>query len=398
MNQSLTALASDATPGALIVDRRAPKDEGGAAISAGLRDSDAMDGVELARYHALLGPLKELLDDRTVLNVDVNEDGRIWIERWNEKKQPHPERFERSRRKALLVYLANKKGQALDALHSRLQCDLPMYGYRVQGAGHPVEDYTSCIRVPVLHVPDLDEYVKRNIVSQAYADIFDLAIRKRLSIIVAGAVNTGKTTLMNSLLKRKARYDSDKRAVVVQDRREVRVAGEFGDYKIIMARVDQAHHESNGVVVRYTYEFSDALEDAMRSNGAFLVWGEVRDGYSAFGLVMAQNTGSSGLITTIQASSALGIPDRIAALIELNGKTPVPALMASVADLLIYMDFDENDLRRVVQVAVMEPSATGYSTKVIRTVAGLEAFLARRAARKSALAASGEEEDETVVA
>jgi Flp pilus assembly CpaF family ATPase len=339
--------------------------------------------------------LKALLDDETVLNIDVNDDGGVWVERWGKDAEPEPERMPLAKRRALIMFLASVTGgNAVNRLHSRLQCDMPIYGARVQAMAEPIEGWTLCIRVPVKHVPDLQKYVDDGIMEPWVLDVLDYAVQAELGIVVAGNVNTGKTTLTNATLKQKAKYHSKMRAVVVQDRREVRVDG-FQNRKFIMARVPQAHHESNGVVVRYTYEFSDSLEDALRSNGSFLVWSEVRDERSAFALMMASNTGSKGLITTIQAKGVRGIPERFGSLIELDGKRAVGKLIASIADVLVYMDFDpRTKLRRVLQVGVMEETDDGYKVTVIRNIEGLHAYMKREEDRRLALALEGESDGE----
>ncbi len=310
------------------------------------------EDLDRARFYALLGPLKEYLDRDLVTNVTANEDGRIFVEEFGRGKYLAPQRMEESQRAALISYLANSEfGRAMDTLHSRLQCDLPLYGCRVQAFCPPINRWSLIVRVHSKHVIPMETYVERGEMSAAHAAYLTEAIAEEANIGVAGSVNSGKTTLLNALLNKKAELHPAARGVVVQDRRELKYDG-FEDILPLMARVDQAHHESNGAVVRYTYEFSDALEDALRSNGDFLVWGEVRDGYSALGLTMALNTGTKGLMMTTHANSCLDTMFRLEDLLRLNGKTPIRRMIARVVDVLVFMERNrENGRRRVLQVA-----------------------------------------------
>ena len=314
--------------------------------------SDADLELDRARFYAFLGPLREYLDREFVTNITANEDGRVFIEEFGRGKYLAPQRMDERQRAALISYLANSEfGRAMDHLHSRLQCDLPLYGCRVQAFCPPINRWSLIIRVHAKHVFPLERYVEKGEMSERHAAYLTQAIENEANIGVAGSVNSGKTTLLNALLNKKAQLHPSARGVVVQDRRELRYE-DFEDILPLMARIDQAHHESNGSVVRYTYEFSDALEDALRSNGDFLVWGEVRDGFSALGLTMALNTGTKGLMMTTHANSCVDTLFRLEDLLRLNGKTPIRRMIARVVDVLVFMHRDrETGRRRVTEVA-----------------------------------------------
>ncbi len=327
----------------------------GAAIVAPTAPPAALDpNVELdrARFYALLGPLREFLDRDLVTNVTANEDGRIFVEEFGKGKYLAPNSMDERQRSALISYLANSEfGRAMDHLHSRLQCDLPLYGCRVQAFCPPINRWSLVIRVHSKHVIPMETYVRGGEMSPAHAAYLTEAIAAEMNIGVSGSVNSGKTTLLNALLHKKAELHANARGVIVQDRRELKYDN-FEDVLPLMARVDQAHHESNGAVVRYTYEFSDALEDALRSNGDFLVWGEVRDGFSALGLTMALNTGTKGLMMTTHANSCVDTLFRLEDLLRLNGKMPIRRMIARVVDVLVFMERDRaTGRRRVTEVA-----------------------------------------------
>lgn len=338
------------------------------AVTPVMFDDEELDK---ARFFSLLGPLREYLDRELVTNITANEDGRVFIEEFGRGKYLAPARMEERQRAALISYLANSEfGRAMDSLHSRLQCDLPLYGCRVQAFCPPINRWSLIIRVHSKHVIPMETYVERGEMSEAHAAYLTQAIGDEANIGVAGSVNSGKTTLLNALLHKKAELHPSARGVVVQDRRELKYDG-FEDILPLMARVDQAHHESNGAVMRYSYEFSDALEDALRSNGDFLVWGEVRDGFSALGLTMALNTGTKGLMMTTHANSALDTMFRLEDLLRLNGKVPIRRMIARVVDVLVFMERNrETGRRRIVQVARVLGVDEGNDSYQLEEIAG----------------------------
>jgi Flp pilus assembly CpaF family ATPase len=289
-------------------------------------------------FFSLLGPIKKYLENEAITNIEINEDGILFVDEFKKGKYETADRFPREKRIALISYLANREfGRSMDSLHSELQCDLPIWGCRVQAFALPISDWPLIIRVHAKHAFNLRGYVDKDEMSEKHYDYILDAINQELNIAVAGSVNSGKTTLMNSMLAEKAKMHPEARGVIVQDRREVR-ADDFKNKIYLMARVDQAHNEATGQLSRYTYDFSNALESALRCNQDFLVWGEVRDDRSAFGLTMATNTGTKGLMMTIHANSGRLVPRRMEQLIELNGKRPVREMIAETVQVAVYME------------------------------------------------------------
>jgi hypothetical protein len=109
----------------------------------------AAAAISRANFDALLGPLKQYLDDPLVRNVNVNggDRGRVFVEHATHGKFEAPETMERSQREALIGNLANRSSRAVDTLHSRLSCDLPYYRVRVQAFCPPVSDWPLMLRI-----------------------------------------------------------------------------------------------------------------------------------------------------------------------------------------------------------------------------------------------------------
>lgn len=306
---------------------------------------------EDAQYRAdflhFLGPIRDHFENSRVQNIDVNADGAIFVESFGKGVELMKATMPKRRREALLAFLANHNGRSIDHLHARLQCDLPFYGSRVQAFAPPVSNWAFTIRLHGKNVIALEDYVETGTLSQKHYDVIVAGLEEELNFVTAGSVNAGKTMLMNSLLDKKGTMMPDQRIVVIQDRAEVRV-DRFANNLIIMTRLDQAHNESNGSVTRYTYDFVDALEDALRTRQDCLAWGEVRDSRSAYSLVMACNTGTKGFLTTLHADSAFEVLTRFEQLLISDGKTPVPGMISKVVHLVPFVERNRKTGRRAV--------------------------------------------------
>lgn len=311
------------------------------------------DVAQRMRYKAYLGPLWEHLEDSRTTSIRVNADGKIFVSRFGLGKMLLPESMPEKKRAALIGYLANlENGRAMDRLHSRLQCDLPLFGSRVQAFAPPISEWTIILRnhskIIVPYASYLDEAQPEaaladeswhgvpDRVMQGWGKALLQAIRLRKNITIAGSVDSGKSTFLNTLLEQHAGIYGDDRLVVVQDRREV-IPTSFADHIVLMARVEQARSGLNGTTSRFMYEFADTVEDAMRCDGSTFAWAEVRDPESAIGLVSAANTGTRGIKETIHANSARDVPARFEDLITNAKRTPVKRQVAKLCEMIVYM-------------------------------------------------------------
>jgi type IV secretion system protein VirB11 len=298
-----------------------------------------------ARFLALLGPLRRYLDEPDVTNVNVNGDGAIFVERFGSIEQRVPETMPRGRRQALIRFLASSADRAIDGLHPKLASDMPWFDVRCQAFCPPVSDWPLALRRHAARVFTLDEYVQHGILSHEHRAALGAAARRKDNVLIAGAMGTGKSTLLNGYLNELATAYPHLRMLVIQDLHEVKASHENTVY--LQARVPVANEAAHGTV---TYDFPDVLEDALRMSGRLLAWSELRDGLSAFGLLLALNTGTRGFCSTIHADSCVDTLQRVEDLLRLAKQVPIRRTIARFVNLLVFMDIDDQGRRRVADV------------------------------------------------
>jgi type IV secretion system protein VirB11 len=171
------------------------------------------------------------------------------------------------------------------------------------------------------------------------------AVARRKTVVISGGTASGKTTLLNALVKEIARAE---RLVVIEDAPEIRldhpnavglvaVRGDLGE-----AQVD-----------------ADALlAAALRLRPDRILLGELR-GPEAFAFLRAVNSGHPGSITTVHADSPAGALDQIALLALTSGVDlgweKVRTYVERVVDVVVQLDRTEG-ARRMTQV-LFRPSA-----------------------------------------
>ena len=306
----------------------------------------AQDDLSRVRFLALLGPLSGYMNDPSVLNVNVNEDGAVWLERRGGVRERAPEKISITQREALISFLATSLGRSVDQLHSRLSCDMPYFDARVQAFAPPVSAFPLMIRKHAQQIYTLDDYVQSGTMTLEVRETIASAVAAEKNIVVSGRMGSGKTTLLNACMHEAARLRPAHRCVIIQDRAELKASAE--NHLYLFARVEQGRW-SNGTLSRYTYDFPDVLEDALRTDAQYLVWGELRDGLSALGLFMALNTGTRGFLTTIHADNAHDTLHRIEDLLASIGRTPQSRSIARSIHTIVHMDRDESTGKRYVR-------------------------------------------------
>ncbi|TDR32445.1 type IV secretion system protein VirB11 [Aquamicrobium defluvii] len=171
-----------------------------------------------------LGPaIARLLEDPAVVEVMLNPDGRLWIDRLSEGLSDTGERLSAADGERIVRLVAHHVGAEVHARSPRVSAELPESGERFEGLLPPVVAApTFAIRKPAVAVFTLDDYVAAGIMSADQAAILRAAVSDRANIFVAGGTSTGKTTLTNALLAEVAKGAD--RVVIIEDTRELQCA------------------------------------------------------------------------------------------------------------------------------------------------------------------------------
>ncbi len=255
-----------------------------------LRSEVSSRGARMLRT-ALGGDIARWLDEPDVIEVMLNPDGRLWVDRLGEG-------------------LA-----ASECLMSAAD------GERI-----------IRLRKPAIAVFSLADYVTTGIMSKWQAEALAGAVAARKNILVVGGTSTGKTTLTNALLAEVA-ATSD-RVVLIEDTLELQCAAP----NLVSLRT------KDGVAT-----LSDLVRSALRLRPDRIPIGEVR-GAEALDLLKAWGTGHPGGVGTLHAGSALGTLRRLEQLIQESVVTVPRALIAETIDIIAVLVRDGTG-RRLAELA-----------------------------------------------
>jgi type IV secretion system protein VirB11 len=273
------------------------------------------------------------LEDLAVIEVMLNPDGRLWVDRLGAGLADTGATMSAADGERIIRLVAHHVGTEVHASAPRVSAELPENGERFEGLLPPVVAGPSfAIRKPAVAVFTLTDYVVAGIMSEWQAETLVAAVAARKNILVAGGTSTGKTTLTNALLAEVAK--SSDRVVLIEDTRELQCAAP----NLVSLRT------KDGVAT-----LSDLVRSALRLRPDRIPIGEVR-GAEALDLLKAWGTGHPGGIGTIHAGSALGTLRRMEQLIQECVVTVPRALIAETIDVIAVLVRDGTG-RRLSELA-----------------------------------------------
>src|SRR5438477_8409964 len=149
-----------------------------------------------------LGPaIARFLEDPSVVEVMLNPDGRLWIDRLSSGLIDTGETLSAADGERIVRLVAHHVGAEVHAGSPRVSAELPETGERFEGLLPPVVAApTFAIRKPAVAVFSLEDYVAVGVMTPDQAGGLRDAVCARKNILVAGGTSTGKTTLTNALL------------------------------------------------------------------------------------------------------------------------------------------------------------------------------------------------------
>jgi P-type conjugative transfer ATPase TrbB len=265
-----------------------------------------------------LGPaIAAWLEDPSVVEVMLNPDGRLWIDRLADGLADTGERLASADGERIVRLVAHHVGAEVHACAPRVSAELPDTGERFEGLIPPLVTAPAfAIRKPAVAVFSLYDYAAAGIMTAEQTAILRDAVGERRNILVAGGTSTGKTTLVNALLAEVAKTVD--RVVLIEDTREIQCR----------AQNFVALRTKDGVA-----SLSDLVRSALRLRPDRIPVGEVR-GKEALDLLKAWGTGHPGGIGTIHAGTALGALRRLEQLVQ-EAVVAVPrALIAETINLV----------------------------------------------------------------
>jgi type IV secretion system protein TrbB len=300
-----------------------------------LKSEAASRSVRMLR--TAMGPtITGWLEDPAIVEIMLNPDGRLWIDRLTGGLSDTGKRLSAQDGERIVRLVAHHVGAEVHPGSPRLSAELPETGERFEGLIPPIVAAPAfAIRKPAVAIFTLADYARAGIMRAEQAELLCDAVSERRNILIAGGTSTGKTTLVNALLAEVARTAD--RVVLIEDTRELQCNAP----NLVALRT------KDGVA-----SLSDLVRSSLRLRPDRIPVGEVR-GAEALELLKAWGTGHPGGIGTIHAGSAIGALRRLEQLIQEAVVTVPRALIAETINVIAVLA-GRGAQRQLVELAVVK--------------------------------------------
>ena len=312
------------------------------SMQAPLPMVEDMASTQQAVFDAVagFGPLQPLLDDPEVEEIWINSPTQVFCARAGVTEMTNIS-LTAQQVSDLVEKMLKSSGRRLDLSSPFVDAALPD-GSRLHVV---IPDITSQhwavnIRKFVVRAHKLHDLVRNNSLTAQAAAFLDAAVRAGLNILVSGATQAGKTTMLNCL---SASIGPRERVITVEEIFELKIP----QRDVVNMQCRQPNLEGIGEI-----SLRRLVKEALRMRPDRIIVGEVREA-EALDMLVAMNAGLAGMCS-VHANSAHDALTKICTLPLLAGENIsrdfVTPTVASCFDLVVHCARNSNGQRQVTEI------------------------------------------------
>jgi pilus assembly protein CpaF len=269
-----------------------------------------------------LRPIEHLIRDDSISEIMVNGSNRVFIERAGVLQEVPDLTLSEKSLMVAVKNIARRLGDDISEQKPILDSRLPD-GSRVASVIPPcsIHGVTLTIRKFNSRHFTLEDLVKCGSIDPILVPRLKAYVERRQNILISGGTGTGKTTLLNALGRL---ISDDDRILLIEDTSEIQLEKP----NLVRFEARQAQASLPAVTIR------DLLKASLRHRPDRIILGEIRGG-EAFDLLQLLNTGHSGTLSTVHASSAQQAISRFTSCVLQSGvELPYRAIKTNIGDSL----------------------------------------------------------------
>ncbi|WP_159944618.1 CpaF family protein [Nocardiopsis sp. FR6] len=325
------------------------------ARTALIRGEGELAALEEARLRQLvldhvlgLGPLEELLVEPGVENIHITGSQPVIVDFGGGRRERRPAVVAAD---TDLVALVQRAAARATGGERRFDMGAPILSMELPGGerlsavmpGVAARPTVTVRRHPAQHLT-LGNLARSGMVDQTARDLLVAAVRARLNVIVSGATNAGKTTLLRALL---ATVEAE-RIITVEDSLELGLHRHLPEADVVALQGRPENIEGVGEIT-----LAELVRAALRMCPDRVVVGETR-GPETLALLNAMSMGTDGSMSTIHASSSQQVFAKLAAYCAQSSERLSASATASLAGtalhLVVHIDTAAEGQRAVTSI------------------------------------------------
>ena len=305
------------------------------------------------------GPLFiDALENPDVIEIMLNPDGSLWIEKYGQDHEPIGV-IPIAQSRLILSQVASGLNLIVNEKNPIVEGEFPLDGSRFEGTFPPIvgPGPSFSLRKKASRVFTLEEYMLSGSITPGAVALIEDAVLHRANIVVVGGTSSGKTTFVNAVIDAVSRLTPTHRLIILEDTAELQSKSPNTVFLLtsVLAEVDMRK----------------LAKVSMRYAPKRILVGEVRDA-AALEMLKLWNTGHPGGISTFHADSAEEALERLEELVEEAGLGPKQKLIGRAVDLAVYMEKTPDNRRQIssiIKVNRFNHKEGFYETETLYTAA-----------------------------
>ncbi|MDL2209993.1 P-type conjugative transfer ATPase TrbB [Desulfovibrio sp. OttesenSCG-928-O18] len=305
------------------------------------------------------GPLFiDALENPDVIEIMLNPDGSLWIEKYGQDHEPIGV-ISVAQSRLILSQVASGLNLTVNEKSPIVEGEFPLDGSRFEGTFPPIvgPGPSFSLRKKASRVFTLEEYMLSGSITPGAVSLIEDAVLHRANIVVVGGTSSGKTTFVNAVIDAVSRLTPTHRLIILEDTAELQSKSPNTVFlrTSVLAEVDMRK----------------LAKVSMRYAPKRILVGEVRDA-AALEMLKLWNTGHPGGISTFHADSAEEALERLEELVEEAGLGPKQKLIGRAVDLAVYMEKTTDNRRQIssiIKVNKFNHKEGFYETETLYTAA-----------------------------
>lgn len=251
--------------------------------------------------------LYDLFSDPLTTDLMCNADGKVYVDKLS-LGMYHVGEVDGRIVRSIISNVAGFHDSICNEEHPVCEGEFPVDGSRFEGCLPPIVSIPSFVlRKKATKIFTLDDYVKCGTITPHQREIISKAVVNKKNLLIVGGTGSGKTTLINAVIKEMEDLCPTDRVLIIEDTGEIQCAAKN---KIQLHTAPLSH-----------IYMTDLLKVALRYRPDRILVGEVR-GPEALDLLDAWNTGHSGGLATLHSNTAISALDRLKGLVTRNKYHP----------------------------------------------------------------------------
>ena len=304
---------------------------------------------QLVLDHVLgLGPVEELLADREAQNIHITGNAPVIVDYGGGRREHRPPVVDTD---ADLVALVQRAAARAPGGERRFDMAAPILSMELEDGSRMSAVMPGVAARPTVTIRRhphrflrMGDLARSGTVDQAARDLLVTAVRARLNMVISGATNAGKTTLLRALLG----TVEDERIITVEDSMELGLHRHLPAADVVALQGRPANIEGLGEV-----SLAELVRAALRMCPDRVIVGETR-GPETLALLNAMSMGTDGSMSTIHASSSQQVFAKIAAYCaqspERLSASATASLVGAAVHLVVHIDTTPTGERFVASI------------------------------------------------